>query len=108
MQICKSNKQDKCSYKFNSLASNLLPHFYIQAFLPKILKILNFIRRVKRGRDCFFITFYHFPNTKVAHFIKFSRKKPSKFQTRFRDFYNITFRTKKCKFTDLFNNKFKF
>ncbi|MGF7494184.1 hypothetical protein [Campylobacter concisus] len=32
-------------------------------------------------------------------------KNPSKFQTRFRDFYNITFRTKKAKFTDLFNNK---
>lgn len=37
--------------------------------------------------------------------MKFNPKKPSKFQTRFRDFYNNTFSHQKAKFIDLFNNK---
>ena len=49
------------------------------------------------GVSAFLKHFIIFPNTKVAHSMKFNPKKPSKFQTRFRDFYNITFRTKKCK-----------
>ena len=66
MQICKSQKQDKCHYKFSSLAYfKFTTAFYEQAFLTKKPKILNFICHLKRGRDCFFITLYRFlPNTK--------------------------------------------
>ena len=38
--------------------------------------------------------------------MKFSPQKPSKFQMRLHDFYNITFsHQKKAKFTDLFNKR---
>ncbi|QPH92964.1 hypothetical protein [Campylobacter concisus] len=40
---------------------NLAHRFkFTTAFFIKKLKILNFIRRLERGRECFFITFYLF------------------------------------------------
>ena len=52
MQICKSHKQDKSYSQPPNI--NLSHRFkFTTAFFIKKPKILNFIRRVKRGRDYF-------------------------------------------------------
>ena len=74
--------------------SSLLQIFY-RIFAKKIL---NFICRMKRGRDCFFITLYRFCLTqKAARSMKFSLTKSYKFQIFYHAFYNSTFSHQKSK-----------
>ena len=52
MQICKNHKQDKSHSQPPNV--NLTHRFkFTIAFFIKKPKILNFICRVERGRDCF-------------------------------------------------------
>lgn len=94
IKFCKFAKDTS---KINAI-SNLMSHFLQTSIFVKIPKTLNFICRLKRERDYFFKTLYRFCLTqKTAHSVKFNPKNPSKFQTHFLAFYNITFSHQKSK-----------
>ena len=100
VQICKSDKQDKCSYKFNSPASNLLPHF--------LLKSQNF-KFYPPFEAWAWMLFYNILSSCLTQKPLTPRnltpKNPVNFKHASATFIATLFRTKKAKFTELFNNK---
>ena len=74
--------------------SSLLQIFY-RIFAKKIL---NFICRVERGRDCFFKTLYRFCLTQKSPTSRnLTQKNPVNFKLTSATFITSLFRTKKCK-----------
>ena len=60
MQICKNHKQDKSHSQPPKCKFSSPLQIYYRIFAKKSQKNFKFIRRLKRGREFFFITFYHF------------------------------------------------